>query len=55
MDADFALMMRSKSALAYFGQPEIFSTDKSSQYTMDAFANVLKEANVRISMDGKER
>ena len=36
-------------------QPEIFNTDQGSQYTSAVFTSRLKEANVRISMDGKGR
>jgi putative transposase len=35
--------------------PEIFNTDQGSQSTRDDFTAVLKEAGVRISMDGKRR
>jgi len=36
-------------------QPEIFNTDQGSQFTCDPFLNVLRNANVKISMDGKGR
>jgi putative transposase len=36
-------------------RPEIFNTDQGSQYTSAVFISWLKEANVRISMDGKGR
>jgi putative transposase len=36
-------------------QPEIFNTDQGSQYTSTSFTGRLKEASVRISMDGKGR
>ena len=35
--------------------PEIFNTDQGSQFTSEEFLNVLKEAQVRISMDSKGR
>jgi len=54
MDADFCVDAL-EEALARFGQPEIFNTDQGSQFTSDEFTNVLKKANVRISMDGKGR
>jgi putative transposase len=44
-----------KEALSNYGQPEIFNTDQGSQFTCDDFTGVLKEAGVRISMDGKGR
>lgn len=42
-------------ALTRYGTPEIFNTDQGSQFTCDEFTGVLKEAGVRISMDGKGR
>jgi putative transposase len=42
-------------ALARHGTPEIFNTDQGSQFTSDDFTAVLKDAGVRISMDGKGR
>ena len=33
--------------------PEIFNTDKGSQFTSDAFIDVLKSNGIQISMDGK--
>lgn len=35
--------------------PEIFNTDQGSQYTGTAFTDTLKDAKVRISMDGRGR
>lgn len=37
------------------GKPEIFNTDQGSQYTSEKFLNVLKNNDIRISMDGKGR
>ena len=37
------------------GRPEIFNTDQGSQFTRDAFTNLLQEQGVRVSMDGKVR
>ncbi len=37
------------------GKPDIFNTDQGAQYTGTAFTGVLKEHNIRISMDGKGR
>ncbi len=42
-------------ALARYGTPEIFNTDQGSQFTSADFTDVLKDAGVRISMDGKGR
>ena len=36
-------------------KPEIFNTDQGSQYTSDVFVKRLKDAKVRISMDGRGR
>jgi putative transposase len=44
-----------EEALARYGKPEIFNTDQGSQFTSPRFTRILKEANVRISMDGKGR
>jgi putative transposase len=44
-----------EEALAKHGMPEIFNTDQGSQFTSPEFTNVLKAAEVRISMDGKGR
>jgi len=42
-------------ALALYGTPEIFNTDQGAQFTSDAFTSVLRDAGVRISMDGVGR
>ena len=42
-------------ALARHGRPEIFNTDQGSQFTSWAWTQRLKEAGVRISMDGRGR
>jgi putative transposase len=44
-----------EEALQRFGQPQIFNTDQGSQFTSKAFTDVLKEADIQISMDGKGR
>ncbi len=43
-----------RKALAY-GIPEIFNSDQGVQYTSNDFTNELKNAGVKISMDGKGR
>jgi putative transposase len=40
-------------ALRLYGRPEIFNTDRGSQFTSDAFTEVLVENHIAISMDGK--
>ena len=54
MDADFCVEAL-KEALAKYGTPEIFNTDQGSQFTSGAWIDVLPEAKVKISMDGKGR
>ena len=44
-----------EEALAKYGKPEIFNSDQGSQFTSPRFTGVLKEAGVKISMDGKGR
>ncbi len=53
-DADFCVVAL-EEALQRYGRPEIFSTDQGSQFTSYAFTSVLKEADIKISMDGKGR
>jgi putative transposase len=52
MDADFCVEAL-KEALAKYGRPEIFNTDQGSQFTSGAWIDVLTDAKVKISMDGK--
>jgi putative transposase len=54
MDSEFCVEAL-KEALAKYGTPEIFNTDQGSQFTSQDFTDVLKEAGVRISMDGRGR
>jgi putative transposase len=44
-----------QEALNRYGTPEIFNTDQGSQFTCREFTDMLKDAGVRISMDGKGR
>jgi len=44
-----------KEALVKYGPPEIFNTDQGSQFTCYEFTQVLKDADVKISMDGRGR
>ncbi len=54
MDARFCVEALNE-ALATSGKPEIFNTDQGSQFTSADFTNVLKDAGVAISMDGRGR
>lgn len=54
MDVDFCIAAL-EEALARHGKPEIFNTDQGSQFTSPRFTEVLSDADVRISMDGRGR
>ena len=54
MDSDFCVSAL-ESALRRHGRPEIFNTDQGSQFTSKGFTDILKDAEVLISMDGKGR
>ena len=44
-----------EDALENYRTPEIVNTDQGSQFTSFEFTNVLKEAEIKISMDGRGR
>ena len=44
-----------EEAIERHGVPEIFNTDQGSQFTSEEFTGVLKQHDIRISMDGKGR
>ena len=52
MDADFGVEAL-KEAIAKHGAPEIFNSDQGSQFTSGAWIDVLVDAKIKISMDGK--
>ena len=52
MDAAFCVEAL-KEALANHGTPEIFNTDQESQVTSGDWIDVLTDAKIKISMDGK--
>jgi putative transposase len=54
MDTDFCIAAL-EEAIEIYGTPEIFNTDQGSQFTSLSFTEVLKQNNIRISMDGKGR
>ena len=54
MDADFCIEAL-EEALCRYGRPGIFNTDQGSQFTSPRFTDVLREAGIRISMDGRGR
>ncbi len=54
MEAQFCIDAL-EEALERYGPPEIFNTDQGSQFTAWAWTQRLKDAGVRISMDGRGR
>lgn len=52
MEADFCVEAL-REAMDRHGKPEIFNTDQGSQFTSLEFTQVLKDAEVKISMDGR--
>mgnify|MGYP000332375783 CR=1 FL=1 len=54
MDADFCIEAL-EEAMARHGRPEMFNTAHCSRFTGPRFTEVLLEADVKISMDGKGR
>lgn len=52
MDTSFCIEAL-EEALHRYGKPAIFNTDQGSQFTSAAFTDVLREQDIRISMDGK--
>ena len=54
MDAEFCVEAL-KEALATHGAPQIFNTYQGSQFTSGDWIDVLSDAKIKISMDGKGR
>jgi putative transposase len=52
METDFCIEAV-EEAIRHFGKPEIFNTDQGSQFTSEAFTGLLKQHDIKISMDGK--
>jgi putative transposase len=44
-----------EEAIRKYGTPEIFNTDQGSQFTSEAFTDILNTHGIRISMDGRGR
>lgn len=44
-----------KDAISKYGIPDILNTDQGSQYTSFEHTNILKQHNIKISMNGKGR
>jgi putative transposase len=54
MDSSFCVEAL-EEAMEKFGKPKIFNTDQGSQFTSFDFTEVLKNADIKISMDGRGR
>lgn len=54
MTTDFCIDALNE-AIAKYGSPEIFNSDQGSQFTSHDFTQVLKDNQIKISMDGKGR
>ncbi len=54
LEAEFCIAAL-EEAMAHHGRPDIFNTDQGSQFTSPRFVEVLTEAGVRVSMDGRGR
>lgn len=54
LSSDFCIAAL-KEALTRYGKPEIFNTDQGSQFTSVEFTQVLKDHDIKISMDGRGR
>jgi putative transposase len=54
LHADFCIKAL-EEAIDRYGCPEIFNTDQGSQFTSDVFTGILKDHDIRISMDGRNR
>lgn len=54
MDTEFCVAAL-EEAIARYGKPDILNTDQGSQFTSFAFTNTLRDADIRISMDGRGR
>ncbi len=54
LDASFCIEAL-EEAIQTYGAPDIFNTDQGSQFTCDAFTDILKNHGIRISMDGRGR
>ena len=54
MDSHFCVSALERAILLY-GAPDIFNSDQGSQFTSDAFTDVLKQHHIKMCMDGKGR
>lgn len=42
-----------QEALEHYPKPEIFNSDQGSQFTSNEFTSILKQQNIKVSMDSK--
>jgi putative transposase len=54
MDKSFCIEALNE-AMEKYGKPEIFNSDQGSQFTSEDFTSILKDNDIKISMDGKGR
>jgi putative transposase len=54
LDTDFCVEAL-EDAINRFGAPDIFNTDQGAQFTSKPFTNLLKQLDIKISMDGRGR
>ncbi len=54
MDVEFCIAAL-EEAMTKHGRPDIFNTDQGSQFTSPRFTEALRDAGVRLSMDGRGR
>jgi len=54
MDSHFCISALER-AIRLYGTPDIFNSDQGSQFTSEAFTEVLTDHGIKISMDGKGR
>ncbi len=54
LDTDFCVEAL-EDAINRYGAPDIFNTDQGAQFTSKPFTNLLKQHDIKISMDGRGR
>ncbi len=52
LDAHFCIAAV-KDAIEKYGKPDMINTDQGSQFPSEAFTGLLKNNDIKISMDGK--
>ena len=54
LDAEASLQVL-KAGIVQHSKPEMVNSDQGSQFTCQQYVEYLKDASIRISMDGKGR